>query len=132
MEDRLTYDDFLQRINIQDVLQDAGYQHYRKDGLKYPSYIRIGSDGRKVSGDKFLVNAGGWGCFQPPEQKVYNVISFIKEHPDLFKDYHPGRIKTTWSMWCAIGCLIIRCLTERRRLLFRIRIANRSICLTMR
>ncbi len=93
MEDRLTYDDFLQRINIQDVLQDAGYQHYRKDGLKYPSYIKIGSDGRKVSGDKFLVNAGGWGCFQPPEQKVYNVISFIKEHADMFKEYHPGMDK---------------------------------------
>ncbi len=93
MENALTYEDFLQRVNIQDLLQDAGYQHYRRDGLKYPSYIRIGSDGRKVSGDKFLVNAGGWGCFQPPEQKVYNVISFIKEHPDFFQDYNPGMDK---------------------------------------
>ncbi len=93
MENDLTYEDYLQRINIQDLLLDAGYQHYRKDGLKYPSYIRIGSDGRKVSGDKFLVNAGGWGCFQPPEQRVYNVISFIKEHPDLFQDYRPGMDK---------------------------------------
>ncbi len=93
MENTLTYDDFLQRVNIQDLLLDAGYQHYRKDGLKYPSFIRIGSDGRKVSGDKFLVNAGGWGCFHPPDQKVYNVISFIKEHPDLFQDYTPGMDK---------------------------------------
>ncbi len=93
MENELTYDDFLQRVNIQDLLQDAGYQHYRRDGLKYPSYVRIGSDGRKVPGDKFLVNAGGWGCFQPPEQRVYNVISFIKEHPNLFQDYQPGMDK---------------------------------------
>lgn len=90
---RLTYDDFLRRVSIEDVLQDAGYRFYRRDGLKYPSFIRLGSDGRKVPGDKFIVNAGGWGCFQPPEQKVYNVISFIKEHPDLFKDYKPGMDK---------------------------------------
>ena len=90
---RLTYDDFLRRVSIQDVLEDAGYRFYRRDGLKYPSYIRLGSDGRKVPGDKFIVNAGGWGCFHPPEQKVYNVISFIKEHQNLFSDYKPGMDK---------------------------------------
>ncbi len=93
MNDELNYDDYLQRINIQEVLKDAGYQFYRRDGLKYPSYIRIDSDGRKVRGDKFIVNSGGWGCFQPPEQKVYNIISFIKQHPDMFKDYRPGMDK---------------------------------------
>lgn len=90
---RLTYDDFLRRVSIQDVLEDAGYRFYRRDGLKYPSYIRLGSDGRKVPGDKFIVNAGGWGCFHPPEQRVYNVISFIKEHQNLFSDYKPGMDK---------------------------------------
>ena len=34
----LTYDDFLQRLNIQDVLIDAGYHLNRRDGLRYPSY----------------------------------------------------------------------------------------------
>lgn len=30
----LTYDDFLQRLNIQDVLIDAGYHLNRRDGLR--------------------------------------------------------------------------------------------------
>ena len=90
---RLTYDDFLRRVSIQDVLEDAGYRFYRRDGLKYPSYIRLGSDGRKVPGDKFIVNAGGWGCFHPPEQKVYNVSSFIKEHQNILSDYKPAMDK---------------------------------------
>lgn len=32
-EGDLTYDDFLQRLNIQDVLIDAGYHLNRRDGL---------------------------------------------------------------------------------------------------
>ena len=42
----LTYDDFKSRVNIQDLLVDAGYQLNRRDGMRYPSYVRIGSDGR--------------------------------------------------------------------------------------
>ena len=30
----LTYEDFKQRINIQEVLQDAGYRLNRKDGIR--------------------------------------------------------------------------------------------------
>ena len=86
----LTYEDFKQRINIQDLLTDAGYQLNRRDGLRYPSYVRIGSDGRRVHGDKFIVTANGLCCFQPPERKNYNVISFIKEHPQFFAEYHAG------------------------------------------
>ena len=86
----LTYEDFKQRINIQDLLVDAGYQLNRRDGLRYPSYVRIGSDGRRVHGDKFIVTANGLCCFQPPERKNYNVISFIKEHPQFFAEYHAG------------------------------------------
>lgn len=51
----LTYDDFLRRLDIQDVLIDAGYCQNRRDGLRYPSYVRIGSDGRRIRGDKFIV-----------------------------------------------------------------------------
>ena len=48
----LTYDDFLQRLNIQDVLIDAGYHLNRRDGLRYPSYVRLDSDGRRPVPDK--------------------------------------------------------------------------------
>ena len=85
-----TYEDFLQKLSMHDVLTDAGYSFNRRDGLRYPSYIRHDSNGVSVRGDKFLITAGGQCCFQPPVQKVYNIISFIKEHPNLFADYTPG------------------------------------------
>lgn len=90
MADTLSYDDFKARIDIQDVLKDAGYHFYRRDGLRYPSYVRLDSNGSRVRGDKFIVTANGKCCFQPPQQKVYNVISFITEHPDYFQEYHAG------------------------------------------
>ena len=78
MNGDLTYNDFLQRLRIQDVLVDAGYHLNKRDGLRYPSYVRTDRDGRRVHGDKFLVTPNGQCCFQPPRQKLYNVISFIK------------------------------------------------------
>ena len=90
---KLTYDDFKQRLSIQDVLVDAGYTLNRRDGLRYPSYVRLGSDGRRIHGDKFIVTANGQCCFQPPTQKNYNVIGFIKSHPEMFSDYIPGMDK---------------------------------------
>lgn len=89
----LTYEDFKQRINIQEVLQDAGYHLNRKDGIRYPSYVRLDSDGRRIRGDKFIVTRNGLCCFQPPEQRNYNIISFIKEHPHFFAEYTPGMSK---------------------------------------
>lgn len=86
----LTYDDFLSRLNIQDVLLDAGYHLNKRDGLRYPSYVRTDSDGKRVRGDKFIVTQNGKCCFQPPQQKVYNVISFIKEHSELFTENKEG------------------------------------------
>ena len=90
MSDQLTYDDFKARIDIQDVLRDAGYHFHRRDGLRYPSYVRLDSEGRRVKGDKFIVTQNGKCCFQPPQQKVYNVISFITEHPEFFSEYQAG------------------------------------------
>ena len=90
---KLTYNDFKQRLSIQDVLVDAGYTLNRRDGLRYPSYVRLGSDGRRIHGDKFIVTANGQCCFQPPTQKNYNVIGFIKAHPEMFSDYTPGMDK---------------------------------------
>ena len=89
-EGDLTYDDFLQRLNIQDVLIDAGYHLNRRDGLRYPSYVRLDSDGRRIRGDKFIVTQQGKCCFQAQQQKVYNIISFIKEHPQFFTEYRVG------------------------------------------
>ena len=96
----LTYEDFKQRINIQEVLQDAGYHLNRKDGIRYPSYVRLDSNGRRIRGDKFIVTRNGMCCFQPPEQRNYNIISFIKEHPHFFAEYTPGM-----SMPLCICCL---------------------------
>lgn len=66
----LTYDDFLQRLDIQDVLVDAGYHLNKRDGLRYPSYIRTDSNGTRIRGDKFIVTGGGKCCFQPPTAKA--------------------------------------------------------------
>lgn len=86
----LTYDDFLQRLTIQDVLIDAGYHLNKRDGLRYPSYIRTDSNGTRIRGDKFIVTANGKCCFQPPEQKLYNLISFIKAFPEKFAEHRSG------------------------------------------
>lgn len=86
----LTYDDFKQRLTIQDLLLDAGYHLNRRDGLRYPSYVRLDADGRRIRGDKFIVTGNNTCCFQPPTYKNYNIISFIKEHPDFFAEYKPG------------------------------------------
>lgn len=83
------YGEYLQRINIQDVLRHAGYVFNRKDGLRWPTYVKTDSEGKRVHGDKFIVTSNGQCCFQPPERKNYNVISFIKEHPSLFAEYTP-------------------------------------------
>ncbi len=89
-EGELTYNDFLSRLNIQDLLIDAGYHLNRRDGLRYPSYVRLDSDGRRIRNDKFIVTQQGKCCFKPQQQKSYNIISFIKEHPHFFAEYHAG------------------------------------------
>ena len=88
--DELTYNDFLQRLNIQDVLIDAGYHLNKRDGLRYPSYVRLDSDGHRIRGDKFIVMPSGQCCFAAQRQEVFNVISFIKGHPHFFAEYHAG------------------------------------------
>ena len=83
----LSYQDYLDHINIQEVLLHAGYTLNRRDGMRYPSFVRIGSDGCRVHGDKFIVTQNGNTCFRPPEQKSYNVISLIKSFPSMFKEH---------------------------------------------
>ena len=86
----LTYDDYMQRLTVQDILKDAGYVRNRKDGMRYPSFVRLDEHGQRIRGDKFIVTHDGRGCFQPPVQKTYNIISLIKEHPDFFPEYEVG------------------------------------------
>lgn len=85
-KDDESYSEYLNRINIQEVLIHAGYVHNRRDGLRYPSYVRLDSDGRRISGDKFIVNPRFNTCYQPPTIKNYNIISLITEHPDMFPE----------------------------------------------
>jgi len=86
----MTYDDYMRRLSVQDVLKDAGYVRNRKDGARYPSYVRLDEHGQRIRGDKFIVTREGQFCFHPPIQKSYNIISLIKSHPDLFAEYTPG------------------------------------------
>ena len=86
----LTYDDYMQRLSVQDVLRDAGYVRNRKDGMRYPSFVRLDEKGQRIRGDKFIVTRGGQFCFHPPVQKNYNVVSLIKEHPQFFPEYEVG------------------------------------------
>lgn len=90
MANELTYEDYKRRISIRDVLMDAGYSFNRKDGMRYPTYSRRDNEGHNIKGDKFIITANGLCCFNPPEQKNYNIISFIKEHPEMFREYTPG------------------------------------------
>lgn len=90
MTDEQTFADYRNRLNIKDVLEDAGYTFYKRDGLRYPAYVRLGSDGKRISGDKYIVMPNKNCCFQPPTIKLYSVTSFIWEHPDLFKEYKNG------------------------------------------
>jgi hypothetical protein len=84
-----TYEDFKSRLSIQTVLEDAGYHFDRRQGLRNPVYVKLDGDGRRVHGNKFVVRNGAF-CFKPPERRCYNVISLIKEFPEMFADYKPG------------------------------------------
>lgn len=86
----LTYEDYKNRIDIKDLLVDAGYHFNRKEGVRYPVFVRLDSNGYRVHGDKFILTRNGLCCFRPSEQRRFNIISFIKEHPHFFSEYSPG------------------------------------------
>lgn len=90
MANELTYEDYKRRISIRDILMDAGYSYNRRDGMRYPTYSRKDDEGKNIKGDKYIITANGLCCFQPPEHRNYNIISFIKTHPELFQEYTPG------------------------------------------
>lgn len=86
----MNYSDYISRLNVQDILAYAGYKLNRRDGLKYPCFVRIDENGRRVRGDKFIVTQQGKCCFHPPEIKSYNIISLIKNHPEMFPESASG------------------------------------------
>ena len=46
----LTFEDYKQRVSIQDLLIDAGYTLNKRDGLRYPAYVHLDSNGKKIPG----------------------------------------------------------------------------------
>lgn len=55
MNEEQKFEDYRNRLNIRDVLTDAGYTLHKRDGLRYPAYVRLDNDGRRIRGDKFIV-----------------------------------------------------------------------------
>ena len=55
---KLTHNDFLQRLDIRDVLLDAGYRQNRRFGLRLSSFIRTDSEEKRIRGDKFVNHPG--------------------------------------------------------------------------
>lgn len=90
MTDEQTFADYRSRINIKEVLEDAGYTFYKRDGLRYPAYVGLDNNGQRIRGNKFIVMPNKNCCFQPPQIKLYSVTSFIWEHPQLFDEYEFG------------------------------------------
>ena len=90
MTDEQTFADYRSRINIKEVLEDAGYTFYKRDGLRYHAYVGLDNNGQRIRGDKFIVMPNKNCCFQPPQIKLYSVTSFIWEHPQLFDEYEFG------------------------------------------
>lgn len=87
---QLTYQDYIDKVSMYDLLSDGGYKLNRRDGLKYPCFVRLDSEGRRIRGDKFVVTHEGKCCFHPPVLRTYNAISFIKEFPEMFKESAMG------------------------------------------
>ena len=75
MNEEQKFEDYRNRLNIRDVLTDAGYTLHKRDGLRYPAYVRLDNDGRRIRGDKFIVMPNKNCCFQPPTIKLYSVTS---------------------------------------------------------
>ena len=82
MNEEQKFEDYRNRLNIRDVLTDAGYTLHKRDGLRYPAYVRLDNDGRRIRGDKFIVMPNKNCCFQPP--------NCILSHPSF------GNIRTSF------------------------------------
>lgn len=86
-----SYQLYLDRLNVQDILYYAGYRQNKRDGLRYPSFSKVDDQGRRIRGEKFICMPGGKTCFKPPTIKSYNVISLIKSFPEMFAESSQGK-----------------------------------------
>ena len=100
----LTYEDYKRRLSIQELLVDAGYRLNRRDGLRYPSYVRIDSDGRRVRGDKFIVTGNGFCCFQHPNARTTTSSPSSRNIPTSLPNTLRGCPPTGWSTSYAAAC----------------------------
>lgn len=71
---KLTHNDFLQRLDIRDVLLDAGYRQNRRFGLRLSSFIRTDSEEKRIRGDKFVITQQGNAVANHPGRR--NTTSF--------------------------------------------------------
>ena len=99
----LTYDDFLQRLDIQDILMDAGYHLNKRDGLRYPSYIRTDSNGASVvtsSSSRRTANAVS------SHHSKSSIISYPLSRHSLrnLRNTGTASLPTGWSTLSATGC----------------------------
>ena len=90
---QLTYDDYMEKISMEELLTHAGFKPMRGKGRLWPWYAQtyIDAGGKVETLDKFMISGSRSGmCSRPPEQKSYNLLSFIKTFPHYFPEYKPG------------------------------------------
>lgn len=100
----LTYDDFLQRLDIQDILMDAGYHLNKRDGLRYPSYIRTDSNGTR-SGVTSSSSHRTANAVSSHHSKS-SIISYPLSRHSLrsLRNTGTASLPTGWSTLSATGC----------------------------
>ena len=82
MDKDLDYQYYIDHINIQEALNYAGYRLNRRDGTRWPSYVRVDDHGQRVRGDKFLVS------IDMDSEPTYIEAFFSMIKPELFRIYN--------------------------------------------
>lgn len=84
----LTFDDYNRMIKIQELLEDAGFKQYLKDGKTRPSYYQTDDQGRRIHGTNYIVNPVRNNCFHRGEQHTFRPVDFIVVHPEMFAEWN--------------------------------------------
>ena len=77
MNEEQKFEDYRNRLNIRDVLTDAGYTLHKRDGLRYPAYVHLDNDGRRIRGDKLIVMTTKIPCMLFPTSNDKAVFCHI-------------------------------------------------------
>lgn len=78
------YQDYIDNISMSDVLLMAGYESVKPIGRKDPYYIHLDSEGGRIWDDRFSVLSDDTECHQWHTGRHFNIITFIKNFPELF------------------------------------------------